>query len=415
MNDYFLQIMKRTKVQRGYLAQNPYKRAKFYDQGFENVRNPPRTPHLQTYGKKYDLMKLLQVVTALMQLKKNEENKSPVVQFKEGMKRNMERIKPAMRAAEQHFLGKPALDTLYRKTIDEIGQMLRQRTDNGYDKALIKALMNETEEGRKKAYYENAGRYEGVAELIKDLVNQYKGNNRNLRMLASKIDADLARTKNYMTERALKNATSEAEKAKIEFAIDREFREFFNPANLSEGSLADNSGLRSIYPIFHKQALPDPTIIDISSANAILDGLEDDVGVGRTMEAEKIYYDPQNRYRRLYKKLIGEDTSRQQDLILTEEYVKEHPELEDILERAKSRIEQVTSGSNVSKRSIKNANKPFKALERDFKEYMDERNHTPWTVPTIPIQPTNTGSNIPLAPEVFMSLALPSLPPMLPP
>ena len=418
MNDYFLQIMKRTKVQRGYLAQNPYKRAKFYDQGFENVRNPPRTPHLQTYGKKYDLMKLLQVVTALMQLRKNEVNNSPVTYFKEGMKRNMERIKPAMRAAEQHFLGKPALDSIYRMTIEEINQMLRRRVKYGENKDHIKALMGETEEGRKQAYYADAGKYGRIAELIKDLVNQYKGNNRNLRMLASKIDADLANAKNYVTKEALKNVTSDEEKAKIKFAIDREFREFFNPANLSESNLADNSGLKSIYPIIHKQALPDPSIIDISSAKALLDGVEDGITMDRNMEAEKIYYEPQFKNRMLYMDLIGQ-TPTTRDLILTEHYVEEHPNFRDNLAAARLRKEQAESGaksypvgSEAAKIQIKKATKAFNELADDFRNYVNVQNQTPWAVATIPIQPTNIGSNNTLLQDVLMSIPVPpSLPP----
>lgn len=408
--------MKRIKVQRGYLAQNPYKRAKFYDQGFENVRNPPRTPHLQTYGKKYDLMKLLQVVTALMQLRKNEVNKSPVVQFKEGMKRNMERIKPAMRAAEQHFLGKPALDSLYNKTVEEINQMLRQRVKYGENKNHIEALMNETEEGRKKAYYGNANRYERVAELIKDLVKQYKGNNRNLRMLASQIDASLASAKNSATRKALENVTDEKEKDKIKFAIDREFREFFNPANLSEGSLADNSGLQSIYPIFHKQAPPDPSIIDISSAKALLDGLEDDVTSDRNWEAVKIFYEPQLKHKMLFEKLTGL-TPTIRDLMFTEQFLGENPNYEEEFERAKMRKEQVESGAKgyaQGDRSaidqVKRAQSKYNKLIDDFNRYLFDKNKT-FSVAMIPRESGSMDSNITLAPIVLASLPESALPP----
>ena len=243
--------MKRIKIQRGYLAQNPYKRAKFYDQGFENVRNPPRTPHLQTYGKKYDLMKLLQVVTALMQLRKNEVNNSPVTYFKEGMKRNMERIKPAIVAAEQHFLGKPALDSLYNKTMSEIRQMLVSRPTGVRGNSDLKKLAKETDDDRQEAY-RNSGQYELVAELVKDLVKQYKGK-KELSLLASRLDDDLSKFKAGVITHINSQNISDEDKRNQILAVEKEIREFFNPQNLDRNaSIVDDSGLRALYPIMRK-------------------------------------------------------------------------------------------------------------------------------------------------------------------
>lgn len=64
--------MKRVKVQRGYLSRMPAKRAKYYDQSFADVINPPRTALIQKYGKKRDLQNLLQLITSLKSLDKYE-------------------------------------------------------------------------------------------------------------------------------------------------------------------------------------------------------------------------------------------------------------------------------------------------------------------------------------------------------
>lgn len=406
--------MKRIKVQRGYLAQNPYKRAKFYDQGFDNVRNPPRTPHLQTYGKKYDLMKLLQVVTALMQLRKNEVNNSPVTYFKEGMKRNMERIKPAIVAAEQHFLGKPALDSLYNKTMSEIRQMLVSRPTGVRGNSDLKKLAEETDDDRQEAY-RNSGQYELVAELVKDLVKQYKGK-KELSLLASRLDDDLSKFKADVITHINRQNISDEDKRNQILAVEKEIREFFNPQNLdTNASIADDSGLRALYPIMHKKATVTPS--NISSANAILDSAEDYIAMNRIMEAEKIYYDPQDKNRTLYIKLTGR-TPTEGDLILTQQYVEAHPNFSDSLDAAKLRLAQVKSGtdsyavgSNASKSQIKKATKAVNDLVNDFNQFMLVQNQTSWPVARIPIQPTNIGSNNTLVGDVLTSIPVPSLPP----
>lgn len=416
--------MKRIKVQRGYLAQNPYKRAKFYDQGFENVRNPPRTPHLQTYGKKYDLMKLLQVVTALMQLRKNEVNNSPVTYFKEGMKRNMERIKPAIasRAAEQHFLGKPALDSLYKKTIDEIREMFIQRTQS-LNKETLKRLTQLSDFGRQKEYSESA-QYSIVADMLKDLVNQYKGK-KELGSLASRLRGDLSQLKDAFTEYALNqelgsNATDD-EKTKVKFLFEKEFKNFFDPRNLGENSVVDNSGLKLLNPIMQKLAWQGQTVpSNISSANAILDGVKDGIGMERAMEAEKIYYDPQDKNRTLYMNLTGK-TPTEGDLIFTQQYVEAHPNFSEELAAAQLGIQQAESGaasyalgSKAPKKQIGKATKALNDLVNDFKRFRLVQNQTSWPVPTIPIQPTNIGSNNTLVRDVLTSIPVPSLPSSMP-
>lgn len=416
--------MKRIKVQRGYLAQNPYKRAKFYDQGFENVRNPPRTPHLQTYGKKYDLMKLLQVVTALMQLRKNEVNNSPVTYFKEGMKRNMERIKPAIasRAAEQHFLGKPALDSLYKKTIDEIREMFIQRTQS-LNKETLKRLTKLSDFGRQKEYSQSA-QYSIVADMLKDLVNQYKGK-KELGSLASRLRDDLSQLKDSFTEYALNqelgsNATDD-EKTKVKLLFEREFKNFLDPRNLGENSVVDNSGLKLLNPIMQKLAWQGQTApSNISSANAILDGVKNGIAMDRIWEAEKIYYDPQDKNRTLYMDLTGQ-TPTEGDLLLTQQYLEAHPNFLDNLDAAKLRLAQVESGADsyavgnkAPKSQIKKATKALNDLVEEFKKYRLVQNQTSWSVPTIPIQPTNIGSNNTLVRDVLTSIPVPSLPSSMP-
>ncbi len=404
--------MKRIKVQRGYLAQNPYKRAKFYDQGFENVRNPPRTPHLQTYGKKYDLMKLLQVVTALMQLRKNEENKSPVVQFKEGMKRNMERIKPAIVAAEQHFLGKPALDSLYKKTMDEIQEMLFLRASGTHGDSNLAKLVKETDDERQEAY-RNSGRYEIVAELVKDLVKQYKGR-KELGLLASRINDDLENFKDEVMKYIKNQKINDDEKAKQIFAIEREIREFFNPQNLDvNASIADNSGLRALYPIMRKKALMTP--INISSANAILDSAEDSVAMERIMEAEKTYYDPQYKDRILYMNLTGQ-TPTDEQVLLTGQFIKEHPEYLDDLERAKLKLEAAKSGKSSYARGDKTpdmqivkAQKEYNDLVGNLKHYIFVQNQT-FPVALMPGASKSMDSNNTLPQRVLASMPVTPIP-----
>ena len=406
--------MKRIKVQRGYLAQNPYKRAKFYDQSFENVRNPPRTPHLQTYGKKYDLMKLLQVVTALMQLKKNEENKSPVVRFKEGMKRNMERIKPviASGAAEQYFLGKTALDSLYKKTMEEIREMLFLRASGTHGDSNLAKLVKETDDERQEAY-RNSGKYEIIAEFVKDLVKQYKGQ-KELGLLASRINDDLENFKDEVTKYIKQQKINDDEKAKQIFAIEREIREFFNPQNLdANASIADNSGLRALYPIMRKKALVVPS--NISSANAILDGVEDGIAMDRIMEAEKIYYDPQYKDRILYMNLTGQ-TPTDAQVLLTGEFIKEHPKFLDDLEKAKLRLDAVKSGKSsyapgnkTVDRQIRNAQKEYNELVGDLKHYIFVQNQT-YPVALMPGASGSMDSNNTLPQRVLASIPVTSIP-----
>lgn len=406
--------MKRIKVQRGYLAQNPYKRAKFYDQGFENVRNPPRTPHLQTYGKKYDLMKLLQVVTALMQLRKNEVNNSPVTYFKEGMKRNMGRIKPAIKAAEQQFLGKTALDSLYNQTMSEIREMLFTRPDSRHDHA---KLAEETDEERREAY-RTSRNYEKVAELVKDLVKQYKGK-KELGSLATRFNDDLSVFKKGVIEFINKQNIGDDDKKKQILAVEKEIMEFFNPENLdARDSRADNSGLRDLYPIMHKKATVTPS--NISSANAILDGAEDYFAMLKNMEAEKLYYDPLDKSRMLYMDLTGK-TPTEGDLIHTQHYLETHPDFSGKLNAARLRLAQANDGakqyalgSNTPQRQIKEAENALNKLVDDFNQHMLVQNQTSWPVARIPVHPANTGSNIPLVPEVLTTISVPPLPPSLP-
>ncbi len=409
MNDYFLQIMKRIKIQRGYLAQNPYKRAKFYDQGFENVRNPPRTPHLQTYGKKYDLMKLLQVVTALMQLRKNEVNNSPVTYFKEGMKRNMERIKPAMRAAEQQFLGKTALDSLYKKTMSEIRDMLISRPTGAHGMNELKKLAKETDDERQEAY-RTSGKYEIVAELVKDLVKQYKGK-KELGLLASHLNDDLSTFKKDVIEHINKQKINDDEKAKQIFALEREIREFFNPENLdANASIADNSGLIALYPIMRKKALAVPS--NISSATAILDGVKYDVGMDRREEAEQVFFFPEVQNRQLYMNLTGK-TPELGDLLLTQEFLGKNPTFVDELKGANLQLELVTSSKGQTspndkslKDQIKSRTKALEALRREFMDFMNQNKSSSALMmndatPVTPIQ--SNRSNIPIAGQVLLS------------
>lgn len=407
--------MKRIKVQRGYLAQNPYKRAKFYDQGFENVRNPPRTPHLQTYGKKYDLMKLLQVVTALMQLRKNEVNKSPVVQFKEGIKRNMERIKPAIAsgAAEQYYLGKPALDSLYKKTVDEIRGMLISRPTGARGMSELKKLVKETDDERQKAY-QNSGKYVIVADLVKDLVKQYKGK-KELGLLASHLNDDLKTFKDDVIGLINKQKINDDEKAKQIFALEREIREFFNPENLdANASIVDNSGLKALYPIMRKKALAVPS--NISSANAILDDVEDDVTSDRNWEAINIFYEPDLKHKRLYEKLTGL-APRMRELILTERFVDENPNFEVEFDRAKLRKDDAESavtlrpqGDKAALEQARRARKDYNRLLDDFNRYLFGKNKTS-SVAMMPGESGSMDSNITLAPIVLASLPESALPP----
>lgn len=395
MNDYFLQIMKRTKVQRGYLAQNPYKRAKFYDQGFENVRNPPRTPHLQTYGKKYDLMKLLQVVTALMQLRKNEVNNSPVVQFKEGMKRNMERIKPAIVAAEQHFLGKPALDAIYKKTMDEIREMMAQR------------MLNSQGQGQGPSDLKADPHYLTTKGLINDLLRHY--NKTEQKMLATQVAKDLSEMKGELVN--IYESTYGDDNGEIRSLLEKEFANIFNARNFLDGNKTEDvRPMENFQRFMRNKRIMNPP--NISAAEAMLEKARRSVALDRREEVSQIYELPQIYNQSLKKALIGE-SEELGDILTVQSFLGQHPEFESSwndaqkkLGEAQRTVDEFALGSSTAQEIIKRAQRRIKDLTKEFQIFRVGKNNTTNLV-TTPIQHVNN----PLTPIVLASLPETALPP----